>query len=250
MLKNTRLLAFCGGIGFLLFASHAFAACSAAGIDFSAKVQRVIDGDSIRLEGGRELRIIGINAPEYEMPRGDQARKRLRNLIENRRVYLQIGEATADRYGRTLAHVFDKAGNNLAETLLREGYAFYAFVSPNDYNAACYVMAEKKARSNNRGVWKLPFYQFREAPDSNLGTGFMRLAGDVERVEMGKSGGRIFLQDSRVQLFVPQRHLPALGGVQKLLNAKRIGVRGWLSSRNKGVYSMLIGHPLMVEYIL
>jgi len=46
----------------LLFVCFVLPGCRQAN---PAEVEKVIDGDSFRLKGGQEVRIIGIDAPEY-----------------------------------------------------------------------------------------------------------------------------------------------------------------------------------------
>ena len=76
-----------------------------------AQVERVVDGDSLRLKDGRSVRLIGLNAPETgkkgrpDEPFADAARKRLQALVtqSDGRVGLLPGLQPQDRYGRTLA---------------------------------------------------------------------------------------------------------------------------------------------------
>lgn len=72
----------------------------------SATVARVIDGDTLRLTDGREIQLIGIDAPELDDCAGDDATRHARSRIEGRQVTLhdEPGIGT-DRSGRMLAYV-------------------------------------------------------------------------------------------------------------------------------------------------
>ena len=92
----------------------------------SARVDRVIDGDTLILEGGRRVRLLGIDAPEPRAPGGPEAAARLRELVAGRRVRLEfaapLAGRTEDRYGRLLARV-RVGGADVGERLRREGHA-------------------------------------------------------------------------------------------------------------------------------
>ncbi|WP_423814444.1 thermonuclease family protein, partial [Pseudomonas viridiflava] len=80
----------------------------------SVVVQRVVDGDSLRLSDGRSVRMIGLNTPELgKQGRSDEplavaARLRLQALVDasGGRVGLRPGKQVKDHYGRTLAHIY------------------------------------------------------------------------------------------------------------------------------------------------
>ncbi|HWV07994.1 MAG TPA: thermonuclease family protein, partial [Pseudomonas sp.] len=112
-----------------LFLLPAEAYCPAPATLNSAKVQRVVDGDTVRLQDGHSIRLIGLNAPEMGRqgrsaePFAEAARKRLAALIaaNDGQVGVQLGREAKDRYGRTLAHLYDREGRNLEAQLLAEG---------------------------------------------------------------------------------------------------------------------------------
>ena len=80
--------------------------------DFTAKVQRVVDGDTIHVkdETGNKfkVRLTGIDAPEQNQPYGLASTYHLRGLILNKFVLLESkpnkGKSySVDRYKRVLA---------------------------------------------------------------------------------------------------------------------------------------------------
>jgi endonuclease YncB( thermonuclease family) len=76
-------------------------------------VARIIDGDTLELEDGRRVRILGIDAEElyfddFSQPptcRALEAKNFLETLILDKKVELEFEEEKEDRYGRLLAHV-------------------------------------------------------------------------------------------------------------------------------------------------
>lgn len=124
-------------------------------------VVRAVDGDTLVLDGGEKLRLLGIDAPETERTRrktgpecfGREASDRVRALTVGRRVRLEFepGE-TRDRYGRTLAWVRLEDGSLLNEALVRDGYARAYRRMPRSRLAA-FEAAEREAKSARRGLW-------------------------------------------------------------------------------------------------
>lgn len=107
----------------------------------------VIDGDTFKV-GPLRLRINGIDAPEMAQTGGKIARERMKHFIATGLV-ITCRIAKTDRYGRSLATCFDIHDNDLADLLVRSGYAFaYRAYSLN------YTLAEDEARENKAGLWK------------------------------------------------------------------------------------------------
>lgn len=116
---------------------------------------QAIDGDSLRLLG-EELRLEGIDAPEYRqscatkpdgrpVACGQAARRALQAMLARGLVHCEIGKA--DRYGRGLARC--RLGDtDIAATLVREGHA----VAHGAYRAE-----QKAAQVEGRGLWALDF---------------------------------------------------------------------------------------------
>ncbi len=116
----------------------------------------VIDGDSLRI-GGREIRLAGIDAPEYRQtcsdaagnswPCGKEARASLEALV--RQSKLSCAARAEDRYGRALAEC-RAGGRDLARELARQGWALGARDPRFEEPAA--EIAEAKA--GRRGIWR------------------------------------------------------------------------------------------------
>lgn len=92
------------------------------------RVAYVIDGDTVRLDGGERIRIAGIDAPETrvgqarcarEIRRGKVATAVARALLEGREVTIvRVGRS----YQRTVAHLLLE-GRDVAGDLVRRGAA-------------------------------------------------------------------------------------------------------------------------------
>ena len=114
------------------------------------KVSRVIDGDTIVLDSGQKLRLLGINAPESGMPGYGQAKNFLKDRAENKTLRIEI--FSRDRYGRLLAHIFYK-NTHLNEELAKNGLAHIFYYNQDIYYKKI-KSAEEFARKNGIGIWK------------------------------------------------------------------------------------------------
>ena len=121
-------------------------------------VTRVIDGDTIQIEGGAKVRYIGIDTPETVDPRtsvqcfGKEAAAKNRGLVEGKRVRFEKDVSETDKYGRLLRYVF--IGETFVnETLVREGYAFSSPYPPDVKYQDVFDKAAKFAKANDKGLW-------------------------------------------------------------------------------------------------
>ena len=116
----------------------------------------VIDGDSLRIDG-REIRLAGIDAPEYRQTCtddkgaawscGKDARTALEKLVQSGGV--SCNTAVEDRYGRALALCRSKSGD-IAEALARQGWAEGA----RDRRFKEPTAAIAEAKRAKRGIWR------------------------------------------------------------------------------------------------
>ncbi len=114
-------------------------------IERTATVGYVVDGDTIHLEGGEKVRLVGVNAPELhssnpdERRRADEAKKFVENFCPVGKIIgLDVDDLEReDAYGRTLAVVYVKIDGswvNLNATLIRNGHAEILFIPPSEFN--------------------------------------------------------------------------------------------------------------------
>lgn len=122
---------------------------------YTVEVVRVTDGDTLVVSGLRKnVRILGIDAPELAQASGHAAREAIQAL-EGKTVRLHtLGR---DSYGRTLAQVFLNDGTDVGLEQLRAGWAWVygsgLRALPKKERRA-YRAAEASARKEKRGLWK------------------------------------------------------------------------------------------------
>lgn len=124
-------------------------------IDLGSGGYDVVDGDSLR-RGDTEIRLYGIDAPEYrqicsdgngrDYACGQEAVAALRALLRGQTVTCSSFET--DRYGRAISSC--KAGDlDLNGEMVRRGWAV-AYTR----HSAGYVSEEAEARAAKRGLWQ------------------------------------------------------------------------------------------------
>ncbi len=117
---------------------------------------KIIDGDTIIVEGGYNVRLLGIDADERGYSCYDEARKRLEELILNKEIRLEKDVTDVDQYKRCLRHVFlDK--KNVGLELVEEGLVIARFYEPDVRYREEITLAEKTAIENKIGCkWATP----------------------------------------------------------------------------------------------
>lgn len=121
-------------------------------------VTRVIDGDTIVIQGGKVVRYIGINTPESVDPRrpvqcfGKEASRKNKELVEGQIVALEKDISNIDKYGRLLRYVY-KGNVFINELLVSEGFAQVATYPPDIKYVEKFKVAEKEAREAKKGLW-------------------------------------------------------------------------------------------------
>lgn len=136
-----------------------------AGGSASARLERVIDGDTIVARvGGRDERVryIGIDTPETVKPNtpvqcwGPQAHLLNARLLgpAGTPLALRFDRELRDRYGRLLAYVF-RAGDGLFVNarLLAAGAARTLTIAPNTGDAGQLAGLQRAAQAAGRGLW-------------------------------------------------------------------------------------------------
>ena len=122
-------------------------------------VTRVIDGDTVVVEGVGTVRLIGVDTPETVDPRrpvqyfGKEASDFTKQLAMGSRARLEFDQDRTDRYGRTLAYLYLQPDNLLLNAeIIRQGYGFaytqFPFRMMEDFRAL-----ERQAREVGRGIW-------------------------------------------------------------------------------------------------
>ncbi len=229
----------------------------------ASRVVEVIDGDTVLLEDGREVRLVGIQAPKLPLgrpgfktwPLADAAKRALEDLALGRTVRLAFGGRQMDRHGRALAHLYDTVDDRwIQEAMLARGLArVYSF--PDNRAMVSEMLAlEREARDAGRGIWSDPFYEIltpEEAADAI--DSFQLVEGRVLEAAIVRGRGYLnFGEDHRADftLYIDpesRRRFEAAGIDIESLSGMQIRVRGWLKSYNGPEIELT--HPEQLELL-
>lgn len=91
----------------------------------------VIDGDTIKLDSGETVRLIGINTPEQGEPYYEEAKSWLKEKIEGKSFGLESDKEDKDQYGRLLRYLILN-NENINVEIVKNGYATVYVINPND----------------------------------------------------------------------------------------------------------------------
>lgn len=164
-------------VNILLMLTIMFIMVAYAQAQQTAKVVRVIDGDTIKvIYGGIEqsVRLIGIDTPESRANNkankdamrsgqdvstitamGKQATEYVKSMVKKGdTLRLEFDVARTDKYNRLLAYVYLPDGRMLNEEIIRNGYASILTVPPNVRYQSKFLSAYREARQNSRGLWR------------------------------------------------------------------------------------------------
>jgi len=127
------------------------------------KIWYVIDGDTLKLESGESIRLIGVDANklykgETKIPDefGNKAAELSKSWVENKIVLLELDKTELrDQYGRVLAYVWvdDKMLNM---ELIKRGFAKISqeFLNGKFKYKEMFLEAENYAKEHKLGLWK------------------------------------------------------------------------------------------------
>ncbi|HHY48929.1 MAG TPA: thermonuclease family protein [Alphaproteobacteria bacterium] len=211
-------------------------------------VTAVTDGDTVILDSGLIVRLIGMQAPKLPLgragfepwPLAQEAKAALEALVLGKPVELRYGGERLDRHGRALGHLFVSGESELwvQQRMVADGFArVYSFPD----NRACLAelfAAESGARAMRLGIWADPYYTVRRADRPEA---LAALAGRYELIEgrvllADRVGNRVFLNFGRhwkedftaVIDSAALRMFAALGLDPAALDGALVRVRGWL----------------------
>ena len=211
-----------------------------------------IDGDTVLLEDGRKVRLLGIQTAEIgpeETFGATQAQTALNQLIKGQTVQMYHDGAAQDRHGRVLAHLFREDGLWVQGELVALGWArVYTF--PDNATAAPALLGrEQTARDAGNGLWSNPLYRMRRAavPDEITPDTYQLVEGRV--VDVARVRDWTFLNfgdDWRTDFtaVVPKTATKRFDDLTAL-KGQRVRVRGWIVWRNGP--SVTLDHPAQLE---
>lgn len=215
-------------------------------------VTAVPNGNSLVLDSGIVVRLIGTRAPPATSPgtgaaadpHGAAARAALAALVEGKGVRLGLDDEETNRYGEMEAELFldDSAKTWVQGALLAAGLVR---VEPSPVNRRCVaamLAAEATARTAGLGIWGDPDYSVRNANDPASLAG---LAGRYELAEgrlvsIGATPKRDYLDFGRVWKddvtatigAKALRQFSAAGIDPTSFKGKRVRVRGWVEDHD------------------
>ncbi len=228
----------------------------------TARAVAVVDGDTLVLDDGREVRLVGIQAPKLPLgrpnfqawPLADRAREALERLALGQRLKLSFGGRRFDRHGRLLAHLHDDAGRWIQGEMLRQGLARVYSFADNRALVPEMLALERAARASRRGIWSHPYYRVIKASETpSFKGGFQLVEGRVLDASVIK--GRAYLNfgpdwrtDFTVSMAPARRRLFEAEGIEvRDYAGRRVRVRGWLKSYNGPMIEAT--HPEQIEVL-
>jgi endonuclease YncB( thermonuclease family) len=231
-------------------------------------VTEVVDGDTVMLDSGLQIRMIGIQAPKLPLgregfetwPLADEARAALEAIALGHEVELRYAGAERDRHGRALGHLIVLGEDTIwaQEVLLRTGLARVYSFADNRFCLDELYAAESRARADGLGIWSDSYYVVRPADDP------ARLLELVDRYELvegrvlnaDRAGSRVYLnfgrywkEDFTVVIETAGRRVFEQAGIDPLdLEGALVRVRGWVEAHDGP--RMEVTHPEQIEVIL
>jgi endonuclease YncB( thermonuclease family) len=221
--------------------------------DRTYSVARILDGETVVLDDGRELRLIGALAPRAidadaepgTWPMETATLEALRALVLGKSIALGFTGARTDRYGRLQAHAFLFEGDGrrwVQGALLERGFA--RAYAPAGHRACSdeLLAAERGAREAGLGLWAEAAYRVRPAnkPAELLRyrTTFQIVEGRLVRTAQVRDAIYLnFDRDWRRAFSVSLRRddsalLGAHAGNPRGLEGRTVRVRGWIEERS------------------
>lgn len=222
----------------------------------------IVDGDTVILQDGREVRLVGLQAPKLALgrrnftdwPFATEARAALSSLIKNEEVQLFYGGRREDRYGRQLAHLYLADGRWVQGAMIAQGMArVYSF--PDNRSCVRELLdLEGQARDGQRAIWSHSYYAVLRADQPNrllahvdsfqLVDGIVRSAALV-RGRLYLNFGDEWREDFTVT--IAPRHLRHFSEDLEVYRDARIRVRGWVKSFNGP--EVVVTHPEQIEFL-
>jgi len=233
----------------------------------------VAEGGGLRLKDGREVRLLGLHAPQQAIgraaaePMAAEAQAFLSRWAKGQGVLLhQFPNAKEDRYGRLLAHVTRaQDGAWLQAHMIEAGHA--RVQGTRDSRSCLSILLEKEegARAVGRGLWAEDYYSVRMAADTGQ---LLELEGSYQLVEgtiasVARRNKRLYfnfgddwrtdftvtVDPAEAKLFLSaDKAISPAQQMEKLRAAwegKRVRVRGWLGKYNGP--AMQLTYPEQIE---
>lgn len=216
---------------------------------FQGTVSRVLRGDLVQLDDGRELRLAGVQAPLPEgrgnaaaepWPGFADARAALESLTLGKKLWIVLTSRHEDRHGRLTALLYDGEGRrSLQEKLLESGWLRYAADGSLAGLDVDYAGIEAQARLARRGLWGFRAYRVWPAEEAGKAIGrFGIVEGQVlsaalVRKRLYLNFGEDWRQDFTAMIDASaQKAFAAAELDPQSYEGQWLRIRGWIKSYN------------------
>ena len=264
LFERTRLrrVLFVPVLLFTLFAAfsgklaHASDNCTTTLFSETVTIKSIIDGDTILLEDGRFVRLVGINTPELNKksppaePYAQEAKDALSTLLQDvKQIGLIHGKDKHDHYQRLLAHAFLLDGTNIQTELLKKGMAQHILIPPNNAMYECYRQAERQSQSKKAGLWSHPYFRVMNADELTLRhIGFFRVTGRIKEIKKRKDNYWLVINE-RFSFRIDSDSLKHFKRNRpETLRTHTVQASGWIFPYKAGL-NMRIQHPLNMKIL-
>ena len=222
-------------------------------------VAEVIDGATLRLSSGEEVRLAGIEPPSAARLAFDRsAKEMLTELVKDRIVELRHSSAKVDRYGRSAAQLFLAEGSRdwVEAKLIGAGLSRVDMAQDNHDCLSNLLPIEQRAREAGLGMWGEAEFMVSRAEDPSLSARANRYALIEGRVvSVGERSAAIYLDLGRdwstdfTAIIEPKnaKIFQVAGKGPADLSGRLVRVRGWLTKWNGA--AVRLNHPDEIELL-
>lgn len=120
-------------------------------------IVKVVDGDTVELPGGEQLRLANIDTPELDEPFFEEAKQYLTDLALGKTARVEYIRERRDKYGRLLGCLFIDSVF-AGEAILEQGLGYLLLFSNNDLNRPLVqrlLAAQRRAMEAGVGLFSL-----------------------------------------------------------------------------------------------
>ncbi|MDA7947929.1 MAG: thermonuclease family protein [Hyphomicrobiaceae bacterium] len=234
------------------------------------RVSGVADAQTLHLEDGSEVRLVGVLPPQTPRwwkkpapwPPADAARRALAALTKSHPLELRFaeGEERRDRHNRILAHVFVMRGEEriwVQAHLVSAGLARVVSFSRHRACARDLQRVEERARANSVGLWSKEQFTAISAADTDALSkrrfSFQLVEGTVRSVATTPKWTFLnfdddWRRDFTIAIAAKNRRMFRGSDVNlEALEGKAIRARGWLENWNGP--AIKVTHPEQIELL-
>ncbi len=226
------------------------------------RVVSVVDGDTIRLKSGTQIRLTGIQAPKLPLgrrgfrawPLSRESKTALEGLTLDRRILLRYDGRRIDRHGRLLAQLYDTENRWIQGEIISLGLARVYSFPDNRSHTSDLLALERQARAARRGIWNHRFYRILKSDETpGFIDTFQLVQGRVMSAAVVRGRGYLnFGENWRTDFTISisprsRRSFKRAGLKIKSYAGRKIRVRGWLKSFNGPMIEAT--HPEQIEVL-